>query len=208
MAKKGRPKIYETPAARTAAWRERVKEQERLQDASEWTWNWETRYPEQAAELRAFEREISRKVAEEFGYVSTFETYGWPREKYAEAFPLGGHPAEETVHRVAQTLFAFKKDTPVWVHKVTEGIIVAGLYFPDVLGHEIVWATREYNLENSPTYRALYRELLQILEKRFGNNRDRNSTAIKQELSGEFVLAVEVFGMPYRGKGAMKYEPK
>ena len=200
MAKKGRPKIYQSSADRTAAWRERVREHERVQDASEWTWNWETRYPEHTAELRGFRREISRKVAEEIGYVSTFETFGWPREKYAEAFPLGHHPAEETVHRVAETLYALRKDTPVWVRKVSEGIVTAGNCFPDVLGYEIVSATHEYNLEISPTYRALYRELLQILDKRFGTNRDRNSTAIKQELAGKFVLPVEVVGMPHRGK--------
>ena len=201
MAKKGRPKLYETPAARTAAWRERVRENERIQDASEWTWNWETRYPAQAAELREFEKEISRKIADEIGYVPIFESFGWPREKYAEAFPLGHHPAEETVHRVAQTVFAFRKDTPVWVRKVSEGIVTAGNCFPDVLGYEIVSATHKHNLKISPTYSDVYRELLELLDQHFGSNRDRNSIAIKQELTGKFVLPVEVVEMPHRGKG-------
>jgi hypothetical protein len=201
MVKKGRPKIYETSAARTAAWRERVREQERMQDAAEWTEKWDSRYPAQAAELRAFEREIGRKIADEIGYVSTFETIGWPREKYAEGFPLGHHPAEETVHRVAHTLFAFRKDTPVWVRQVSEGIVTAGNCFPDALGYEIVSATHRFNLEISPTYSAVYRELLGLLDQRFGSNRDRNSITIKQELAGKFVLPVEVFEMPHRGKG-------
>jgi hypothetical protein len=205
MAKKGRPKIYETPADRTAAWRDRVRERERMQDAAEWTWNWETRYPAHTAELHTFEREISRKIADEIGYISTFETAGWSREKYAEAFPLGHHPAEETVHRVAQTVFAFRKDTPVWVRQVSEGIVTAGSCFPDFLGYEIVSATHRFNLEISPTYSAVYRELLGLLDARFGSNRDRNSTAIKQELAGKFVLPVEVFEMPHRGKEC-KYE--
>jgi hypothetical protein len=192
MAKKGRPKIYQSSADRTAAWRERVRENERMQDAAEWTEKWDNRYPAQAAELREFEKEISRKIADEIGYVSSFETYGWPREKYAEAFPLGHHPAEETVHRVAHTLFAFRKDTPIWLRKVTEGIVAAGLYFPDMLGYEIVSAAHRFNLEISPTYSEVYRELLGLLDARFGSNRDRNSLAIKQELARKFVLPVEV----------------
>jgi hypothetical protein len=203
MANKGRPKIYQSSADRTAAWRERVRENERMQDAAEWTEKWDNRYPEQAAELRAFEKEISRKIADEIRYVSQFESVGWPREKYAEAFPLGHHPAEETVHLVADTLYALRKDTPVWVRKVAEGIVAAGLYFPEMLGHEIVSATHKYHLEISPTYRALYRELLGLLDQRFGSNRDRNSMAIKQELAGKFVLSVEVVGMPHRGKGTI-----
>ena len=191
MARKGRPKIYDSPADRTAAWRERVKENERMQDAAEWAENWDSRYPKQAAELRDYVRSIQRKVAEEIGYVSTFETFGWPREKYAEAFPLGHHPAEETVSYVAATAYAFRKDTPVWVRKVSEGIITAGGCFPDVIGFEIVSETHRLNLDVSPTYSALYRELLSILDQRFGNNRDRNSAAIKQELAGKFVLPVE-----------------
>jgi hypothetical protein len=182
-----------------------VRENERMQDAAEWTEKWDSRYPAHTAELRTFEREISRKIADEIGYVSTFETIGWPREKYAEAFPLGHHPAEQTAHRVAHTLFAFRKDTPIWVRKVAEGIVVAGLYFPDMLGYEIVSSTHRFNLEISPTYSAVYRELLGLLDARFGSNRDRNSTAIKQELAGKFVVPVEVFEMPNRGKEC-KYE--
>jgi hypothetical protein len=192
MAKQGRPKIYQSSADRTAAWRERVRENERMQDAAEWTEKWDSRYPAQAAELREFEKEISRKIADEIGYISTFEAFGWPREKFADSFPLGHHPAEETVHRVAETLYALRKDTPVWVRKVAEGIVVAGLYFPEMLGHEIVSATHKYNLEISPTYSAIYRELLGLLDARFGSNRDRNSAAIKQELAGKFVLLSEV----------------
>jgi hypothetical protein len=192
MAKRGRRKLYATPADRTAAWRERVRENERIQDAREWTGNWDSRYPEQAAEVRDYVRQIQRKIAEEIGYVQTFETFGWPREKYAAIFPLGHHPAEETVHLVAETLYAFRKDTPVWVRKVSEGIITAGSCFPDVLGYDIVSATHRHNLEVSPTYSAIYRELLGLLDQRFGNNLDRDSTAIKRELAGKFVAPVEL----------------
>jgi hypothetical protein len=60
-----------------------------------------------------------------------------------------------------------------------------------VLGYDIVSATHRYNLEISPTYSAIYRELLGLLDQRFGSNFDRDSTAIKRELSGKFVVPVE-----------------
>jgi hypothetical protein len=159
--------------------------------ADEWTESWDGSFSEEAREVREYVREIQRKVAEQIGYVSTFETHGWPREKYAATFPLGHHPAEETVDFVARTIYAFRKDSSVWVRQVSEGIIVAGSHFPDVLGYEIVSETHRLNLDVSPTYSALYRELLSILDQRFGNNHDRNSAAIKQELTGTFVLDPE-----------------
>src|SRR6266481_1215275 len=160
-------------------------------NAVEWIENWDSRYPVHAAERREYVRNIASKVAEEIGHTPTFETFGWPREKYAAIFPLGDHPAEEVVGYVAGTLYAFRKDTPVWVHSVSEGIIVAGSHFPDVLGYQIVSETHRYNLEISPMYSSLYRELLGLLDQRFGNNDDRHSVAIKQELAGQFVLPVE-----------------
>src|SRR6266481_6066239 len=110
-------------------------------NADEWVENWDSRYPAQATERREYVRTIASKVAEEIGYTPTFETFGWPREKYATIFPLGHHPAEETVGYVAGTLYAFRKDTSVWVHNVSEGVIVAGSHFPDVLGYQIVSET-------------------------------------------------------------------
>ncbi len=160
-------------------------------NAVEWIENWDSRYPAHATERREYVRTIASKVAEEIGYTPTFETFGWPREKYAAIFPLGHHPAEETVGYVAGTLYAFRKDTSVWVHNVSEGVIVAGSHFPDVLGYQIVSETHRYNLEISPTYSSLYRELLGLLDQRFGNNDDRHSIAIKQELAGQFVLPIE-----------------
>jgi hypothetical protein len=159
--------------------------------ADEWAESWDGSFSEEAREVREYVREIQRKIAVEIGYTPHFETYGWPREEYAARFPLGHHPAEETVDYVARTLYAFRKGTSVWVRQVSEGIIVAGSHFPDVLGYEIVSETHRHNLEVSPTYSALYRELLGLLDFRFGNNRDRNSEAIKQELAGKFVLPVE-----------------
>ncbi len=164
---------------RTRRYRERVRERTRIQTADEWMDAWDERYPKEAAEVRDYLREIQRKVAEEI----------IPNPNRHLCFrPFS---VEETVDYVARTLYAYRKDTPVWVHQVSDGIIVAGACYAEVLGWTIVTGTHENNLESSPTYRELYRELLPILDQRFGNDHNRNSEAIKQELAGTFVLPVE-----------------
>jgi hypothetical protein len=177
-------KIYQSRAEQQDAYRDS------LGNVYEWLEGWEERHPKQSAEVREFVRDAQRKIAEEIGYTPGFETHGWPREKYAARFPLGHHPGEETTGYVLWTLYAFRKDTSVFVREFPEGIVTAG-NFPDIIGLEIVSETHRLNLEVSPTYSALYRELLSILDQRFGNNRDRNSAAIKQELAGTFVLDPE-----------------
>jgi hypothetical protein len=160
--------------------------------ADEWTWNWDSRFPEEAAAVREYEKQVGQKVAEELGRISTFETYGWSREKFAESFPLGyGTPEAYAVDQVARTLFGFKKNTSVWVHEVVDpnGIIVAGTYFPDALGSEIVEAAHRYGLEKSQTFSALYRELLQILNNRYGKEPTEHARDIRAELAGLYVLA-------------------
>ena len=172
-------KKYRNRAEQQDAYRQRARDRTRIQDAYEWTEKWEERYPQHSAEVRTFVRDIQHKVAEEIGYVSL------------------DHPAAEPVDYVARTLYAFRKDTPLWICRVSEGVIVAGSHFPDVIGYDIVFATHKFNLEISSTYRELYRELLPILDQQFGNNHGRNSSegqsaeAVKQELAGTFVLPVE-----------------
>ncbi len=163
-------KLKDSSKERTQRYRERLRE-----NADEWIDNWDSRYPEQAAEVRDYVRDIQHKVAEEI----TPNPHG---DSYFRPFSV------ESVDYVARTLYAYRKDTPVWIRKVPEGIIAAGTYFPDGLGWMIVIGTHENNLESSPTYSGVYRELLSILDQRFGNNHDRNSAAVKLELAGKFVL--------------------
>jgi len=177
---------------RTQRYRERLRE-----NADEWADAWGERYPTQSAEVSGFVKGIGRKVLEEF-------TPNPQRHLYFRPFSV-----EETVDYVARTLYAFRKDGDVWVRKTSDGIIAAGSYFPDGLGWMIVTGTHENNLETSPTYSALYRELLLILDQRFGNNHDRNSEAIKQELAGKFVLSVESKPEPSKSEPIqVKPEPR
>jgi hypothetical protein len=98
----------------------------------------------------------------------------------------------ETVHKVAWTLFAFKKG---WTQSVIDprGELVGGTYFADVIGSDIVADTHEFSMEKSQTFSTLYRELLRILDQRYGKNLSEDPTErraaldIKAELAGEYV---------------------
>jgi hypothetical protein len=168
-------KKYANRAEQQNAYRERLRE-----TSEEWADAWDGRYPKEAAEVRQFVRDTYSKVVEEF-------TPNPQRDSYFRPFSV-----EETVGYVARTLYAYRKDTPVWVRKWSGGdVITAGSHFPDVVGWTIVTGTHENNLESSPTYSALYRELLPILDQQFGHNGDRSSIAVKEELTGKFVLPLE-----------------
>jgi hypothetical protein len=169
---------------RTKRYRERKRENERIQDAWEWFENWDERYQEQAAEVDDYVRNTQRTIVEELGR----KLGGCLKDSTGRVVD---DAEEETLDRILRSLYAFKKDTSVWVRQTTNGIIVAGMYHPDVLGYDIVAATHRRNLEISPTYSAVYRELLSILDQRFGNNQDRDSATIKRELAGKVVLPVE-----------------
>ena len=89
--------------------------------------------------------------------------------------------AESAIHQVAWTLFAFKRN---WVQQVhsPSGELVGGTYFADSLGADIVSAAHRYGLMNSPTFAALFQELLSILDKRYGDEDTKHSRAVRQEL--------------------------
>lgn len=187
----------------TAEYRELDREQKRKSravrktaaytpSADEWIWSWENQHPGEAAEVREYVRNIQRKVREELKWPpSTFETLGWTREQYAEAFPLGNTPEAEAVDHVARTYFGFTQpDKAIWVRRVSDpdGVVVSGSYFPDVLGSDIVAATHRAGLEKSQTFSTLYRELLQILDQQYGHERTEHSIAIRAELDHKYVL--------------------
>jgi hypothetical protein len=100
----------------------------------------------------------------------------------------------ETLSWVAVTAYCFRKKDSPWVREVNNpnGFIVGGLFYPDVLGSGLVTNTHRFGLERSATYAGLYRELLTILDKKFGRNDSGSEGAsasdIKAELSGTYVL--------------------
>ena len=132
--------------------------------AEEWMWDWAARFPERYRELNEYTKNCATAVSEELG-----RTLG---------------PESETVDRVAWTLLGFKKNLVQTVSD-PKGEIIGGLFFADVIGSEIVGTAHRYGLKKSPTFDALFRELLQILDKRYGHEETKHSHAIKQEL-GEF----------------------
>jgi len=121
------------------------------------------------------------------------------KQVQAEISPTASIPAavmEITVHKVAWCLFSFKKG---WTQSVFDprGELVGGTYFADVIGKDIVADTHEFSMEKSQTFSTLYRELLRILDQRYGEHLSedkterRAATDIKKELAGEYVLPQE-----------------
>jgi hypothetical protein len=135
----------------------------------------------QYEETRKLAEQQHDKISEELG----IDAQAWSR-----------HPGFYSVDTVLWTLYGFKKN---FVREVTEpkGVRVAGLIFPDVIGSHIVADAHRHNLEQSQTFSMLYRELLEILDQRFGKHLSddpierRAALDIKAELSGTYALASE-----------------
>jgi hypothetical protein len=142
----------------------------------EWTWAWDENFPQQYAELRVYEKQFITKVSEELG--ETFKNYS---------------PVADTLGRVAIASYCFtKKDSP-WVREVQEGTIVGGVFFPEVLGSDLVANTHHYGLEGSASFAAAYRALLRILDKKFGHARPTDAFErkcaddVRAELDGTYI---------------------
>ena len=97
-------------------------------------------------------------------------------------------PESETADQVAWTLLSFKNNLIKRVDS-PNGEMFGGMYFADSIGSDILAATHRFNLEASQTYSAAYRELLVLLDRRYGKNRDRDSKVVTAELSGTYTLS-------------------
>lgn len=89
---------------------------------------------------------------------------------------------EWTLDRIGRSLYAFKKG---WTQKVSEGEITGGLYFADCFG-TVVESAHRHNLKNSPAFAATYRELLELLDKRYGRQATEDAAIIRAELAGTY----------------------
>jgi len=154
--------------------REKQRAAVHIPTANEWFDSFPVRFPEESASLDAHCKHILKTIQEELP--------DFPKEYQANS------EAECVVDLVARTLFALKKN---WVHEVhsPEGLLVGGMYFPDALGSVIVDAAHRYGLERSQTFAGLYRELLEILDKRYGHENTYDARAIKAELASEYILS-------------------
>jgi hypothetical protein len=105
------------------------------------------------------------------------------------------HSIAACLDQVARPLLGLQRG---WLREVQApaGELVSGMYFPEALGESIVHDTHRYHLEQSPTYSATYRELLRILDTKFGHENTEHARSIRQELSGEYVLAIPVDPQP------------
>jgi hypothetical protein len=169
-------------------------------------WEWDDRFPDQAAEVNNYVREIQRRVRDELQlHIDHRDTFGWTRKTLAESFPLGHGPEARAVDTLARVSYGFSKGTQVWVRDVDgpKGIIVSGSHFPDVIGAELVEAAHRYSLKNSPIFVSLYNELLKLLDEKFGHEHTEHSRVIKLELRGNYVLPPQPPELP-----VIKIEPK
>jgi hypothetical protein len=161
---------------RAAKRKSRAKQKaESIPTADEWFRSWSTQFLQQSVELKTYERQLCAKVYEELGR-GEFDPYR--------------SPEAETFSWVAITLYSLRKNTSPWVREVRDpdGILVGGLLYPDALGSDFVENTHRFELEESATYSALYRELLRILDERFGHEHTDHACDIKLELAGTYVL--------------------
>jgi hypothetical protein len=137
---------------------------------------------EHAKILDAHVKEFSNKVVGELG-----RNLGGPQKDSIGNVVGYDYDEEFTVDCVARTLLGLKKN---WVQEVRspDGEIIAGLYFADSLGN-VVESAHRHGLKKSQTFSLLYRELLEILDKRYGHESTYDARAIKAELAGEYVLS-------------------
>ena len=98
--------------------RQRAKEKDAMAPSyDEWTSTWREKFPQQYADLRAFEKQFTAKVYEELG----------------EAFEIDSQ-VDETLARVAIASYCFTKNNSPWVREGQGGTIVGGGFFPEVRG--------------------------------------------------------------------------
>jgi hypothetical protein len=122
-------------------------------------------HPDRVKELDVYVNDFASKLSKELG------------RKF-------GTEEEFVIDRVARCLLGLKRG---WVQKVTQpdGELVSGAYFGDSAAPMIESAHR-YNLKQSPTLAAMCRELLEIVDKRYGQSAD--AAIIRAELAGTYTL--------------------
>jgi hypothetical protein len=109
---------------------------------------------------------------------------------------------EYSVDRVARTLLGLKKN---WVQEVRgpDGELVAGSYFIDgcSFASDVIESVYRHGLKQSPIFAASFRELLELLSKRYSRQRDQQSAIVRAELAGTYVYEPPALPEP-------KLEPK
>jgi len=158
---------------RTAKQRSRSKAKQlgpQTPTADEWRDQFPKQYPAQQTELDRYATEFAESVLSELQVNSS-------------------HEIDACLDQVSRSLHGLKRG---WLREVQTpaGELVSGAYFPDALG-TIVYDAHRYDLEASPTFSGAYRELLKILDKKYGHEQTKDTRAIKAELDGTYALPPE-----------------
>ena len=152
--------------------RERQRQRTVTPTADEWAEQFSKQHPALQTELDQYANEFAKSVLCELQIKSSYAI-------------------DACLDQVARTSLGLKRN---WVRDVQapNGEMVAGMYFADSLGETIVRDAHMYGLEQSPTFSAGYRELLRILDEKYGYEQTKDAHAIKAELNGSFVLVIPV----------------
>ena len=123
-------------------------------------------HPERVKELDEYAKDFAAKVSGELSQPGTID--------------------EQVIDRVARCLLGLKRG---WVQEVTspDGELVSGMCFADASG-DMVESANRYNLKQSPTFAALYCELLTLIDRRYGGQPSKDAAIIRAELTGTYVL--------------------
>jgi hypothetical protein len=133
-------------------------------------------HPERVKDLDAYVKEFTANVTAELG-----RGLGQPQIDPSGNVIGFDHDEEFTVERVARCLLGLKHG---WVQRVREpdGELVSGRYFADASGI-IVESANRHGLTNSRSFNLLYRELLGILDQRYGHQQTEDSAVVRAELT-------------------------
>jgi hypothetical protein len=152
--------------------RQRQRQRTVTPTADEWADEFRKQHPGQATESDQYANEFAKSVLSELQIKSSYAI-------------------DACLDQVTRTSLGLKRN---WVRDVQapNGEMVAGMYFADSLGETIVRDAHVYGLEQSPTFSAAYRELLEILDKKYGHEQTKDARVIRQELLGEYMLVIPV----------------
>ncbi len=158
-------------------------------------WSDEFAVTEHDKTLNVHVKQFLGKVEEELGHrVGSVRVITGSRE-----YDYFDDDGEYTVDRVARTLLGLKKN---WVQEVRDpnGEQVSGAYFIDgcSFASDVIASVYRHGLKQSPMFAASFRELLELLSKRYSRLRDQQTAVVRAELAGNYVYEPPVLPPPKR----------
>lgn len=157
-------------ADRQARHRERKKQlKQATASGFEYQDLFEEHFPKIVQELNEYVKSSVGQVGVELGRAISSE------ERYA-------------MDAVFRTLHSFNRG---YIARTSDGDIAGGTYFPDALGLDIVEAAHKFGLLRSQTFQSAYRELLELLDRRYGEDQTEHARAVRDELAGVYAPCIQ-----------------